>query len=181
MFCCILPGYPPQHGFQQVDASKWAIQFQLPLKSDQMVVFLTGQQPLPPTHGVAAYISKVGETSFEYLGYITNETPSAMLRIPPHLIDNLKPHALCLGLSLEAADTLLNLDAAGAQQKDFYLTGKADLAKQIGQDLYNFMQSFVQDNPTTRNSYLMVPVNVLDKWMERLVNKIKLDAKFLSR
>jgi hypothetical protein len=47
-------------------------------------------------------------------------------------------------------------------------------------DLYNFMQSFIQVDPATNTNFLMVPVNVLDKWMARLVNKIKLDAKFLS-
>jgi len=179
MFGLILPGFPPQT-LLQIGPDKWALTFQLPLSSDRAVVFLTGQAPLPPTHGAAVYVSRANETGFEYLGYLTPEIPSAIFVIPPLLIDNLRPNALCIGVSLEAADTLKNLEGQGRLQKEFYLTGKAELAKQIGLDLYQFMQSFVQEDPVTRTSYLMVPVNVLDKWMQRLVTKIKLDAKFLG-
>jgi hypothetical protein len=38
-----------------------------------------------------------------------------------------------VGLSLESADTLGNLEGQERLQKEFYMTGKAELAKQIGQ------------------------------------------------
>eukprot|EP00667_Euglena_gracilis_P024152 EG_transcript_27622 len=181
MFGCILPGYPPQSGFQNVGPGKWVLHFQCVLAHHQFVIFLTNpQQPLPPDNGVAIYISKANETTFEFVGSITNEKPSGLFAIPPLLIDNLRPHPLCIGLSLEPMANLVNLEGQDRLQKEFYMTGKAELAKQIGQDLYNYMQSFVQEDPNTKTSYLLVPINVLDKWMQRLLNKIKLDAKFLS-
>eukprot|EP01010_Urceolus_cornutus_P001140 NODE_1659_length_802_cov_244.594954_g1290_i0.p1 GENE.NODE_1659_length_802_cov_244.594954_g1290_i0~~NODE_1659_length_802_cov_244.594954_g1290_i0.p1 ORF type:complete len:136 (+),score=26.14 NODE_1659_length_802_cov_244.594954_g1290_i0:109-516(+) len=135
MFGCVLPGHPPQFNFTQIGESRWAITFCLPLSSDKIVVFLTGQLPLPAGSGTAVYISKAEESSFEYLGHINNEKPSGLFTIPIHLVNNVHPHTLCVGLSVESIDTLRNLEEGSAHQHTLLLSRKAELAQQIGRDL----------------------------------------------
>eukprot|EP00996_Jenningsia_fusiforme_P003065 NODE_3872_length_902_cov_20.373974_g3566_i0.p1 GENE.NODE_3872_length_902_cov_20.373974_g3566_i0~~NODE_3872_length_902_cov_20.373974_g3566_i0.p1 ORF type:complete len:184 (-),score=28.49 NODE_3872_length_902_cov_20.373974_g3566_i0:227-778(-) len=180
MFGCIVPGFAPQQNFQQVDPQRWVLTFCVPLASDQLVVYLAaGATPLPPGLGGGVYISKMGEPAFEYLGCLTNEKPSAIVTIPTHLVNNVHPHTLCVGVSLDTVDNLRNLDGEVRHRGLLYLSRKAELATQIGRDLYNYLQSFAKPSaPGGPADMLVVPSSILDKWMERLAARIQLDAKF---
>eukprot|EP00906_Rhabdomonas_costata_P016957 RCo024369 len=182
MFGCVLPGHPPQLGFQQIDARKWTLGFCVPLQSDRIVLFLTGQPPLPPGHGVTIFMSKANESLFEYLGHISNEKPSGLFTIPMAFVNNISPVPLIVGLSIETLPHIQNLESGQEQKKVQVMTQKAELARQIGQDLFNYLQSFAQAPPPggPGHGHILLPQDVFDKWLKRVFHKIEVDARFLS-
>eukprot|EP01012_Entosiphon_sulcatum_P016947 TRINITY_DN2180_c0_g1_i1.p1 TRINITY_DN2180_c0_g1~~TRINITY_DN2180_c0_g1_i1.p1 ORF type:complete len:177 (-),score=27.33 TRINITY_DN2180_c0_g1_i1:105-635(-) len=172
LFGCIVPGMAPQTGFQQMDERRWALPFHVPLQSDRIVVFLTGQAPLPPNTGAGVYLSRMGESTFEYIGFLTNDSPSGIFTMPMSFVNNVSPNPLCLGVSLETLGDLQNLEGHHLQAKQRYLSRRFEMGKKMAEDLFNFLQSFT---PAVN-----VPPELLGRWLERLQTKMLRDSKFLE-
>lgn len=171
VFGCVVPGLLPQYGFQQVDERRWALPFHVPLQSDRIVVFLTGQAPLPPGSGAGVYMSRIGESDFEYIGCLTNDCQSGVFVIPMAFVNNTDPHPLCLGISLESLSDLQNLEGNQMQAKQRYLSRRFEMGRKLAEDLFNYLQSFAA---------ITIPPELLGRWLERLQTKLLRDSKFLE-
>ncbi|RLN93256.1 hypothetical protein BBJ28_00008643 [Nothophytophthora sp. Chile5] len=80
---------------------------------------------------------------------------------------------LQLGVSIESLDNVKNLgiEASGlAERKAFAL--------KIAQDLFNYLSSF---STSTNQSYMTIPTNLLDRWMERFEAKYRRDPNFMMK
>lgn len=79
------------------------------------------------------------------------------------------------------APALCGHPAEEARQKEGSKLGaKEDFAKRVGLDLFNFMQSFGGVQNVGGNN-ILVPVNVLDAWYQRLERRLRRDPDFLTR
>lgn len=80
---------------------------------------------------------------------------------------------LQLGVSIESLDNVKNLgiEASGFEERKAF-------ALKIAQDLFNYMSSFSTSNNA---SYMTIPTNLLDKWMERFETKYRRDPNFMLK
>jgi hypothetical protein len=60
---------------------------------------------------------------------------------------------------------------------------KKNVAKKIATDLFNFLQSFGDTGTggNVKNGWMMVPVNVFDRWFKRFEGKIERDPNFFMK
>merc|ERR1711976_654623 len=107
-------------------------------------------QPLVDNAGLGVYVAKSQNQSWEYVGFLTNEKPSDILKIPPHYVNNADvDKSLVIGLSLQKLDELQNLESGGEAKQTQYISKTVDLCRRIGEDLYNFILSFAQTDPNS--------------------------------
>lgn len=102
------------------------------------------------------------------------EMYSAILRTgwPTHP-DVVGQPVLQLGVSIESLENVKNLgiEASGFEERKAF-------ALKIAQDLFNYMTSFSTSNS---QSYMTIPTNLLDKWMERFESKYRRDPNFMLK
>ena len=81
MLGVLVSGRLPQTNYHQVSPNK--IVFLLDNATDihNISVFMTGTQPFPPGMGAVVYFSWPPYEHWSYLGWITNDKPSIMLRV----------------------------------------------------------------------------------------------------
>ncbi|RHY42927.1 hypothetical protein DYB38_010276, partial [Aphanomyces astaci] len=77
---------------------------------------------------------------------------------------------LKLGDSVESVRNL-GIEASGLEERKSF-------ALKIAQDLFNFMTSF---STSTNSSMMVVPTNLLDRWMERFESKYRRDPNFMMK
>ena len=73
-----------QTGAQQVDETHCVFNIDNAASVNHIVVFLTGTMPFPEGMGGAVYFSwpsPDGNVTWQYLGYICNEKPSAIFKV----------------------------------------------------------------------------------------------------
>lgn len=187
-FGCIVPGCLPQFNFTQIDSTKWLT----PLNgaSESIVVFLTGTYPIPDGFGLGVYLSIEATDyhpgTYEYIGCLTNVTPSSTFRVPSFFfaVDSALP--ISLGLQMETLAKLQNIGETAAQpllQRDSAtLIG---IARKLSDDLYNFMCSYAKtlsNDPTDPASEetIYMPMRWANVWRERIEKKFTKDATFWS-
>jgi len=190
-FGIIVPGGPVRNDFSPVDSTKFALQLQSPgdlpnplTLVNELVVFLG--VPLPPSQGVMIYwqLTSQGEsTGFELLGSLTNEQPSQIFRtgwsehdqtlaIPPN-----QPVTVNIGISIEPVESIRNVSSNNTSAN--VQARRPLVAQKIGQDLYNFMQSF--DTGTGGNGMMVVPTNIFARWWKRFEAKSQRDPNFFLK
>lgn len=81
MFGLICAGRLVQTNCQQVGETKWLFFVPQATSINHVVLFLTGQQSLPPQAATAIYFALPPYSNWKYLGYISNEKPSAIFKI----------------------------------------------------------------------------------------------------
>ena len=62
------------------------------------------------------------------------------------------------------------------QKEGSKLAGRHEFAKRVAMDLYRFMESF---NVGQAGNQLVVPTNILDRWMQKFDAKFRRDPDFL--
>ena len=182
VFGCIVPGLPATYQIQQVSEGRWLLELGT-LKSDQIVAFLTGLQPCPPGKGVGVYLSRSQQQSFEYVGHLTNECPTGIFTVPVSLVEVAATSPLCLGLCLEALETLSNLEAAGtlAQQAVQKQLTHAEVARKLASDCSNFLGSFSKTDPASGQDFLLAPQECLSKWLQKVVSRLQRDPGWWTK
>eukprot|EP00758_Cryptobia_borreli_P005120 Tbor_TRINITY_DN4743_c1_g2::TRINITY_DN4743_c1_g2_i1::g.17027::m.17027 len=226
-FGCLIPGRMPITSFQidhisngtvsfsSVSSTKWrAWVDHIP---EQVVVFLTGTEPLPTGTAMAVFIScdnsaasstispfepqasSVSENYF-YLGCVTNETPSAIFRIPITAMistpsggiagityttsNNPCAQTCTLGLSLETTDTVANLSQTVAQPtQQYHVSILTYVAQRITRDFMRFIYSYTRNqvDPVTNSQegeIVQLPVNWIQKWEQRFMSRVQKDANY---
>ena len=78
-------------------------------------------------------------------------------------------------MSFEPLASIENLQLMGSGCDD-----RAAFGLGVGRDLYNYIMSF-QQPPETPQGWMMLPHNILDRWLESLRAKFKADPNFVLK
>jgi hypothetical protein len=188
-FGCIVPGRLPQFNFAQIDTTKWMTP--LGATPEFVVVFLTGIYPIPDGFGLGVYLSIEATAyhagTYEYIGCLTNETPSSTFRVPASFFAVDGAHPISLGLQMQTLGMLQNIGETTAQpmqQRD--AATLIGIARKLSDDLYNFMCSYARtlsNDPSDPacDETIYMPMRWANTWRERVERKFTKDASFWSQ
>jgi protein Hikeshi len=174
---------PDAQGFKQVDPTHWLMDVGSLAGTawqdlKEVALFLARPDALPPGAALALYVSVGNSTAWAFRGFLSQAHPSDVLPLswpqpPEGAPPQPPPGYVQLGVALEP------LEEATARQ-GAKLGAKEDFARNVGLDLFNYMQSFGGVH-SVGSDKLLVPANVLDQWFARLSYKLRRDPDFLTR
>ncbi len=168
---------------------------------NHVVVFLTGQVPFSEGFGGSIFIGWPGpdgtidSVSWQLLGYITNDKPSAIFKIArvKPTDSPLNPFSASMGslsASMLATQALVGISVeplteiaqktTSANTEASTVTQFAEFSQKMLENLFNFASSFAVDprqgglNPT--ETY--IPASVLQQWYGNFQRKLHADPKF---
>ncbi|KPI88782.1 hypothetical protein ABL78_2097 [Leptomonas seymouri] len=193
LFGVIVPGCPVQTNVEQIDSGRWALQ--LGFASESIVVFLTMAEPLPPDYGIGLFLAREDTMSFQYVGALTQQRASTILRVPTAFLNADQPIRIVLGLALERAEELQNLGTTQEQPlQQAQAATKVAIAERILEDLYSFVASYARSMSWTGDcyggggnsglsgvepgDYVVMPTSFVNKWRARVQTKMQKDAAF---
>ena len=166
----------------------------------EIVFFLTTPTVLPVDHGLLAYwqLAVVGapasSSGFELLASVTPDRPSVVVSTGWSEHEQFVAAStagsavqITFGISVEPLSVIqnLNLNAANPIHDSNNPASKRPIvAQKIGQDLFNFLQSF--DTQTTDAmglppNHMVVPTNIFERWWRRFESKSKRDPNFFMK
>ncbi|KAL6779847.1 hypothetical protein ACKKBG_A13975 [Auxenochlorella protothecoides x Auxenochlorella symbiontica] len=170
----------PNTAFTQADSRHWVLDATSLVTSGhtdlkEVALFLVQPNSLPSDAALSLFVSTGGQ-DWSYRGCVTNSHPSDVFplswpELPPCTV--VGPGYAQIGVLAEP------LDQARAKEGS-KLGAKEEFAKMVGLDLFNFMQSFGGVQNVGSNN-LLVPMNVLDAWYQRLERRLRKDPDFLTR
>ncbi|GET88133.1 hypothetical protein, conserved [Leishmania tarentolae] len=189
LFGVIIPGYPVQTNISPIDTGRWTVS--LGLAPESFVVFLTMSEPLPPGHGIGLFLAREDIMSFEYVGALTQQRASSLIKVPAVFLNAAQPIRIVLGLALEREEELENLGFTHEQPlQQAQAATKVAIAERILEDLYGFVVSYARTitlsggrsanglSPLDPGEYVVMPTSFVDKWRARLQSKITKDNAF---
>ncbi|KAK7372304.1 hypothetical protein VNO80_05679 [Phaseolus coccineus] len=168
--------------FAQIDTFHWVLDMNTFVGEayDQvrdLCIFLLNGFTLPPEKALAVYIQSPG-SPFVFCGAVTVARPSAVLTLswpepgapgPLQLTADAQPLSAKIGVSVEDLASLPSLDVAAETRIE-------RLAMKVGENLFNFMQSFCGVD----GSKLVVPMDILNRWFQKFQEKAKRDPEYLK-
>uniref|UniRef100_V5I365 Uncharacterized protein n=1 Tax=Ixodes ricinus TaxID=34613 RepID=V5I365_IXORI len=184
LFGAIVTGRLVQTDFQTIDQTKFLMNIPDPASINHIVVFLTGAQPFPEGLGGSVYFSwpspdAVG--NWQYLGFISNEKPSAIFKVSKHKEG--KPHRspeqrLCEPADATATGLLFKLTAshvftlADAQPEHAFSSHGFCSVAQLGISVEPLAQIQFQAAPAATASPLDSSTEFCTKMLESLFNHL---------
>ncbi|CAH1787190.1 unnamed protein product [Owenia fusiformis] len=160
---------------------------------NHVVVFMTGATPFPENMGGAVHFSWPGSdgSSWQLLGHITNQKPSAIFKIT-----KLKPdggsaqpfgmsfqqqasHVAQIGVSVEPLDQLAqqtpDQSAAISDTNTF-----VEFSTKMCENLFNYVASFTQTQSqmTPMPTETFVPLSTLQRWYENFQRRLQQNPLF---
>lgn len=191
MFGVIVSGRLAQVDFQSVDTNKFLLTIPDADSVNHVVVFMTGTTAFPAGMGGSVYFSwpdPNSPPSWTYLGFISNEKPSAIYRITklktscfgtigdqPTGFSFLQPivsHAAQIGISIEPLDQLDQLTPAIVANEDNFATFTIKTAE----SLFNYASSFAQCLPGSSSQ--VVPLSTVQQWYQNYTRKLERNPNF---
>lgn len=190
LFGVIIPGCPVQTDVQQIDSGRWTLQ--LGYAPDNFVVFLTMAEPLPAGYGISIFLAREDTMSFQYVGALTQQRASTILKVPTTFLNADQPIRVVLGLALEREEELINLGVTQEQPlQQVQAATKVAIAERILEDLYGFVASYARSinwggdsyagnglSGVEPGDYVVMPTSFVDKWRTRVQTKMQKDASF---
>uniref|UniRef100_A0A7S2TES9 Hikeshi-like domain-containing protein n=2 Tax=Sar TaxID=2698737 RepID=A0A7S2TES9_PROMC len=176
--CGVLcPGRPVIIEWHQVESTKLITDLPNPGLISDLSFFLLPGATVPPNTAMALYYSVPPFQMWNILGSISDVTPSATFSTGWETNPDFgQASVVRLGVSIEPLDTITNLE----QSKSIKTSqDRMDWGLKLAQDLYEFMGSYSQT--TSFGEQLVVPANVLDRWMARFKAKYSRDPNFLLK
>jgi protein Hikeshi len=170
MFGIIYPGHPVLYTFTQVSETQWTSEVASPGLLNNLTFFL--QNPLPDGYALALSSSSYPYESLEFLGAIANERPSDIIHTGWSFKPEIANNPIKLLISMELIPNIVSLveNKANSDIRQVY-------AKKVALNLFRFMESFNKN--TTQHELLVLPCDVLDKWLIRFESKFRLDPNFV--
>ncbi|KAJ8598613.1 hypothetical protein CTAYLR_001724 [Chrysophaeum taylorii] len=163
-FGLIVPGRSMVTEFQMVDSLKCVTT----ISGDVSEVCFVLLAQLPINTSAVLYYTLDG-VAWTLLGAVDNSKPSGIFRTPWQQIQ-----AVQVGVSLESSEAVQNLDIGGSGVEE-----RRAFARKIAQDLFTFLTSFATTKEKIYTSeMLVVPANVIDRWIQRFDEKYKRDPNF---
>lgn len=199
VFGIIVCGRLVQTEFQQVDQTHFIINVEDADNVNHVVVFLTGSQPLPDGMSASVYFSwpePLRPPSWIYLGYISNQKPSAVFRVStlksdgtgtteiacghtPYGLQQQSSQTAQIGLSVEPHVQVSGLTPA-PQAQPSRLPSFVQFADKMLQNFVNYASSFsvvqAQMVPTPNDAF--VSLTVVQKWYENFQRRMQLNPNF---
>ncbi|KAI2809617.1 hypothetical protein BLOT_000766 [Blomia tropicalis] len=207
-FATIVSGRLVQTDFQQVETSKFLITIPEADNINHLVVFLTGLIPLPDGTAGAVYFSfpdPLAPPTWFYLGYISNQKPSAIFKITKlkQMATNgamissggmgfsysqpIISHVAQIGISIEplnnvfqlTSDPSVNAESGNASQ----LSKFEEFINKAAENMFNYCSSFANTalyfarNPST-SSQQFVPLATINEWYQRYMRNLKQNPNF---
>jgi hypothetical protein len=189
MFGVIVSGRLAQADFQCLDTNKFLLTIPEADSINHVVVFMTGITPFPPGMGGSVYFSWPDPTSppsWTYLGFISNEKPSAIYRITKlktnvqgaasgfALVQAIVSHNAQIGISIEPLAQLNQLTPAVPTTCDNNTF--ASFAIKTAENLFNYVSSFSQSLPGI--NYQVVPLSTVQQWYQNYLRKLEANPDF---
>jgi hypothetical protein len=164
-----------------------------------LVVFMTGAQPLPPDLGAVIYLGWPPYSHWQYLGYISNQKPSAVFKVHQprpeetntntntgniHFFTQMPPPSTNtvaqIGIQLMDLPTIQTQFNVPTQESAAQLNDFITYAQKMLVSCYNFVSSFAQDilNHATGKMEKIVPLSLIDRWYQNFEAKLKRDPYF---
>ncbi|EFJ06994.1 hypothetical protein SELMODRAFT_134406 [Selaginella moellendorffii] len=168
--------------FQQIDIAHWVLDMSVFLgegyeEVKEMCIFLLNELSLPPEKALAVYVQSPG-SQFQYCGAVHKACPSAVVTLlwpkpggqMQIMASETQPLTAKIGLAVEDLVSLPALNVGNYKKVE-------DLALKVGENLFNFMQSFCSQE----NGRMVVPLDILEKWFKKFQDKAKKDPEYLKR
>ncbi|CAM9796497.1 unnamed protein product [Ectocarpus sp. 6 AP-2014] len=180
-FGIIVPGRPVIPEFRAIDSSKCVTEIVTPREVDELVFFLLPTSPVPPGQTAVLYFSVPTATTgafehWEVLGALAANKPSGVFRTGWPTNEQMQSCGVVqLGISIESVDTVTNLGLCAGGVQD-----RKNFALKIAKDLFQFMSSFSQSTQAGPE-LMVVPTNVLDRWILRFESKYNRDPNFMLK
>ena len=196
-----------QTDFGQVENNKFLITIPEADNINHLVVFMTGSCPLPDGTAGAVYFSfpdPLAPPTWYYLGYISNQKPSAIFKITKlkqmatngnmgdggmgfGLIQPIISHVAQIGISVEPQNTVLQLTSAdpsvnvtgsGSQLSKF-----EEFTNKAAENLFNYCSSFANNamyfaSNGAMSNQQFVPLITINEWYQRFMRNLKQNPNF---
>ncbi|XP_033646298.1 protein Hikeshi-like isoform X3 [Asterias rubens] len=163
---------------------------------NHIVVFLTGTGAFPEGMGRAIYFSwpsPEGEMVWMFLGFITNEKPSAIFKVVGLKKGSSTNNSFMqsmpvqqpmktmsqIGISVEPLHVIQHQIPAESTQT-LTLTSSSEFSMKMLENFYNYASSFGinQSQMTPQPNISWIPMTVLDKWFQNFKKKMAQDQNF---
>ncbi|XP_071796079.1 protein Hikeshi-like [Asterias amurensis] len=196
MFGCLVAGRLVQTDMQQIDDTHVLFNIFNAATINHIVVFLTGTGAFPEGMGGAIYFSwpsPEGEMVWMFLGYITNEKPSAIFKVVGLKKGSSANNSFMqsmpvqqpmktmsqIGISVEPLHVIQHQIPAETAQTST-LTSFSEFSMKMLENFYNYASSFGinQSQMTPQPNVSWIPMTVLDKWFQNFKKKMAQDQNF---
>eukprot|EP00457_Paulinella_chromatophora_P017497 gb/GEZN01018555.1/.p1 GENE.gb/GEZN01018555.1/~~gb/GEZN01018555.1/.p1 ORF type:complete len:183 (+),score=31.78 gb/GEZN01018555.1/:71-619(+) len=173
-FALVVPGRPLRTDFKQVKPTSALMVVPKPAEIREFMFCLT--KPLPQGQGVGLYYSLPPFKEWQYIGAVTTTYPTRSFHSPWKDKLSTDVAAIQLGVQLEALDVLKQKADADTKEDERTL----DSAKGIAKNLYEYMASFSKTGKYANlpGDVLVIPTDVVDRWMKKFVEKHRRDPYF---
>lgn len=181
---------------EQVDANSFVLALEEADSINHVVVFLTGQVPFSQGFGGAVYFGwpspEAAGLSWQYLGYITNEKPSAIFKIAKlKATDNISinpfsaqltqglVHNAQIGIIVEPLTEIsqktISTDTVASQVQAF-----TEFSQKMLENFFNYASSFAVSpgQAALQPSATYVPMDVLQKWYANFERRLQANPHF---
>uniref|UniRef100_A0A7S2V1Q5 Hikeshi-like domain-containing protein n=1 Tax=Fibrocapsa japonica TaxID=94617 RepID=A0A7S2V1Q5_9STRA len=175
-FGLLVPGRPVQTAFRQILETKFVADILNPQEISDVCFFTLPNFVIPEGFSVILYYSPAPFDNWSVLGALSTAKPSGVFRTGWATNESLRGAShLQLGVSIESVDVMknLNLDETGVEDRKQF-------AHKIALDLFQFMASFSQSS-SQGGELMVIPTNILDRWMERFEQKYRVDPNFMMK
>ena len=173
MIGIIIPGLPIITG-GPITTTNVIADVNNPKNVNNISMFLA--QPIPDDFGAALYYSVPPYQTQQFIGCICNQRPSDVFNTGWSLDPNVNIHqTIKIGVQMEK---LKNIEMAFKEKIQVDIN--QEFAQRLAKNLYNYLDSFNQNQDQNRQ-LLAVPVNFLEKWYNKFLNKYQVDPNFLMK
>ncbi|KAK2948181.1 putative protein Hikeshi [Blattamonas nauphoetae] len=185
-FCgIVLPGRPVCVSLTQVSEDKYLLPIENISTTSHVCVFLTGNPPLQAEFACAIYMSLYPFESWNYLGSVSMENPSTILRFrwPQDALD--RDISAQLGIGVMSLEEVRFLDYQKQQERQVILNVVGDqtlnkIGQKVVENFYNYLQSATFQIPSNEPPGFMdvVPSNAVDRWMQSFDQRCRNNPRF---
>ena len=170
MFGIIFEGQPVLLNFTQISETQWTHEVPNGGSVNNLTFFL--QSPLSEGYALALSASYYPFTSIEFMGAVANERPSDIIHTGWGFKQEVSSNSVKLLISMESISTIATLvfNKSNTDIRQVY-------AKKVALNLFRFMESFNKN--TSQQELLVLPCDVLDKWLLRFEAKFRVDPYFV--
>ena len=185
----VAPGRPVMTNFQQIEPTKWMAELAQPGSVPEVAFFLlpSALAQMPEGSGAVLYYAVAPHYAlWNLVGTLTRDSPSGVFRTGwPTNEQVVASPVLRLGVAVESRDVVENLQSAKCANS---AQSRLRWGRRVAQDLYHYLQSYARPAAAAAaatagraEEFLVMPVNVLDRWMQRFEAKYKRDPNFLLK
>ena len=170
----------PSTSFTQTDATHWTLDLRQCVGANashhdvrDVCLFIPDANLLDGNSALALYV-QAGNSPWEYRGCVSNASPSEVFPLQwPTMPDGSPAPTAQIGVSVEPI-------AEVAEKEQRVLGSKEHFAKRVAMDLFRYMESF-QAATVLNSEQMVVPLNILDRWFTKFLDKFRRDPDFLTR